>query len=73
MIAAQTAEGKRARKLVLLLKRILQEYMVAEQEKRSAALDALRSSESARANALQKQLEGLRAQQVHLYAYRLVC
>ena len=71
MIAAQTAEGKRARKLVLLLKKILQEYMVAEQEKRSAALDALRSSESARANALQKQLEGLRAQQVHLYAYRL--
>ena len=71
MIAAQTAEGKRARKLVLLLKKILQEYIVAEQEKRSAAQDALRSSESARANALQKQLEGLRAQQLHLYAYRL--
>ena len=38
MIAAQTVEGKRARKLVLLLKKILQEYMVAELEQRSAAL-----------------------------------
>ena len=37
MIAAQTVEGRRARKLVLLLKKILQEYMVAELEQRSAA------------------------------------
>ena len=71
MIAAQTVEGKRARKLVLLLKKILQEYMVAELEQRSAALEALRLSESARANALQQQLEGLRAQQQHLYVFRL--
>jgi len=71
MIAAQTLEGKRARKLVLLLKKILQEYMVAELEQRSAALEALRLSESARANALQQQLEGLRAQQQHLYVFRL--
>ena len=71
MIAAQTVEGKRARKLVLLLKKILQEYMVAELEQRSAALETLRLSESARANALQQQLEGLRAQQQHLYVFRL--
>ena len=71
MIAAQTVEGKRARKLVLLLKKILQQYMVAELEQRSAALETLRMSESARANALQQQLEGLRAQQQHLYVFRL--
>jgi len=71
MIAAQTVEGKRARKLVLLLKKILQEYMVAELEQRSAVLEALRLSESARVNALQQQLEGLRAQQQHLYVFRL--
>ena len=71
MIAAQTVEGRKARKLVLLLKRILQEYMVAELEQRSAALEALRLSESARANALQQQLDGLRAQQQHLYVFRL--
>ena len=71
MIAAQTVEGRRARKLVLLLKKILQEYMVAELEQRSAALETLRLSESARANALQQQLEGLRAQQQHLYVFRL--
>ena len=31
MIAAQTAEGKKARKLVLNLKKILQDYIIAEQ------------------------------------------
>ena len=71
MIAAQTDEGKKARKLVLLLKKILQDYMIAEQEQRSAALEALRMSEAARANALQQQLDGLRAQQQHLYCFRL--
>ena len=54
MIAAQTSEGKKARKLVLKLKRILQEYIVAEHE-------AARAIEAARANALQQQLDGLRA------------
>ncbi len=71
MIAAQTVEGKRARKLVLLLKRVLQDYVIAEQERRAAALDADRLSELARANALQQQLDGLRAQQQHLYVFRL--
>ena len=71
MIAAQTNEGKGGRKLVLLLKKILQDYMTAEQEQRSAALEALRLSESARANALQQQLDGLRAQQQHLHCFRL--
>lgn len=52
MIAAQTVEGKRARKLVLLLKRVLQDYVVAEQERPAAALDADLLSELARANAL---------------------
>ena len=47
MIAAQTTEGKKARMLVLILKRILQEYIVAEHE-------AARASEAARANALQQ-------------------
>ncbi|BDA45253.1 hypothetical protein COCOBI_07-0400 [Coccomyxa sp. Obi] len=64
MIAAQTSEGKKARKLVLKLKKILQEYIVAEHE-------AARASEAARANALQQQLDGLRAQQQHLYVFRL--
>ena len=64
MIAAQTSEGKKARKLVLKLKRILQEYIVAEHE-------ATRAIEAARANALQQQLDGLRAQQQHLYVFRL--
>ena len=64
MIAAQTSEGKKARKLVLRLKRILQEYIVAEHE-------AARAIEAARANALQQQLDGLRAQQQHLYCFRL--
>ena len=64
MIAAQTSEGKKARKLVLKLKRILQEYIVAEHE-------AARAIEAARANALQQQLDGLRAQQQHLYVFRL--
>ena len=63
MIAAQTSEGKKARKLVLKLKRILQEYIVAEHE-------AARASEAARADALQQQLDGLRAQQQHLYVFR---
>ena len=31
MIAAQTADGKKARKLVLHLKKILQDYIIAEQ------------------------------------------
>jgi len=65
MIAAQTVEGKRARKLVLLLKRVLQDYVVAEQERPAAALDADLLSELARANALQQHLDGLRAQQQH--------
>ena len=79
MIAAQTAEGKKARKLVLHLKRILQDYIIAEQtELKRAALaeqDRLRmaaiAKEAGRANALQLQLEGLRSQQQHLYAFRL--
>ena len=71
IIAAQTVEGRKPRKLVLLLKRILQEYMVAELEQRSGALEALRLSESAIANALQQQLDGQRAQQQHLYMFRL--
>jgi len=65
MISAQTPEGKRARKLVLLLKKILQDYIVAEQ------VHQARAAEAARANALQQQLDGLRAQQQHLYCFRL--
>ncbi|CAL8469602.1 g9143 [Coccomyxa elongata] len=64
MISAQTSEGKKARKLVLLLKKILQDYIVAEQ-----AIET--SREAARANALQIQLDGLRAQQQHLYCFKL--
>ncbi len=64
MISAQTQEGKKARKLVLLLKKILQDYIVAEQAMES-------SREAARANALQIQLESLRAQQQHLYCFKL--
>ena len=64
MISAQTSEGKKARKLVLLLKKILQDYIVAEQ-----AIET--SREAARANALQIQLDGLRAQQQHLYSFKL--
>ena len=65
MIAAQTAEGKKARKLVLHLKKILQDYIIAEQVQQA------RAAEAARANALQQQLDGLRAQQQHLYCFRL--
>ena len=64
MIAAHISEGKKARKLVLKLTRSLQEYIVAEHE-------AARAIEAARANALQQQLDGLRAQRQHLYAFRL--
>ena len=64
MISAQTQEGKKARKLVLLLKKMLQDYIVAEQ-----AMET--SREAARANALQIQLESLRAQQQHLYCFKL--
>ena len=75
MISAQTSEGKKARKLVLLLKKILQEYIVAEQQQLRAnalAEQALETSrEAARANALQIQLESLRAQQQHLYCFKL--
>jgi len=79
MIAAQTAEGKKARKLVLHLKKILQEYIIAEQTelKRAALAEQERlkmaaiAKEAGRANALQLQLEGLRLQQQHLYAFRL--
>ena len=75
MIAAQTAEGKKARKLVLHLKKILQDYIVAEQEcaKKAAIAEQARQTakEAGRANALQLQLEGLRSQQQHLYAFRL--
>ena len=65
MISAQTPEGKRARRLVLLLKKILQDYIIAEQVQQA------RAAEAARANALQQQLDGLRAQQQHLYCFRL--
>ena len=65
MISAQTPEGKKARKLVLLLKKILQDYIVAEQ------VHQARAGEAARANALQQQLDGLRAEQQHLYCFRL--
>ena len=75
MISAQTSEGKKARKLVLLLKKILQEYIVAEQQQLRAnalAEQAIETSrEAARANALQVQLDGLRAQQQHLYCFKL--
>ena len=86
MIAAQTSEGKKARKLVLLSKRILQDFIVAEQQQLRAtclaeqqqlqanalAEQALElSREAARANALQVQLESLRAQQQHLYCFKL--
>ena len=75
MISAQTSEGKKARKLVLLLKKILQEYIVAEQQQLRAnalAEQAIETSrEAARANALQIQLDGLRAQQQHLYCFKL--
>ena len=56
MISAQTPEGKRARKFVLLLKKILQDYVVAEQVRQA------RGAEAARADALLQQLDGLRAQ-----------
>ena len=68
MISAQTPEGKRARKLVLLLRKILQDYIIAEQVQQAQAAQA---AETARANALQQQLDGLRAQQHHLYVFRL--
>ncbi|CAL8461706.1 g1237 [Coccomyxa elongata] len=86
MIAAQTAEGKKARKLVLHLKKILQDYIIAEQTelKKTALAEQERlkmvaiaeqarqtAKEAGRANALQLQLEGLRSQQQHLYAFRL--
>ena len=75
MISAQTSEGNKARKLVLMLKKILQEYIVAEQQQfRANALaeQAIETSrEAARANALQIQLDGLRAQQQHLYCFKL--
>ena len=86
MIAAQAAEGKKARKLVLHLKRILQDYIIAEEtELKRAALAEQENlkiaaiaeqarqtaKEAGRANALQQQLEGLRSQQQHLYAFRL--
>ena len=79
MIAAQTAEGKKARKLVLHLKKILQDYIIAEQTelKRAALAEQKRlkmaaiAKEAGRANALQLQLDGLRSQQQHLYAFRL--
>ena len=64
MISEQTSDGKKARKLVLKPKRILQECSVAEH-------GSARASEAARANALQQQLDGLRAQQQHLYVFRL--
>ena len=85
MIAAQTAEGKKARKLVLHLKKILQDYIIAEQTelkitalaeqervKKAAIAEQARQSakEAGRANALQLQLEGLRSQQQHLYAFK---
>ena len=68
MISAQTPEGKRARKLVLLLKKILQDYIIAEQVQQARAAQAVGA---ACANALQQQLDGLRAQQQHLYVFRL--
>ena len=75
MISAQTSEGKKARKLVPMLKKILQEYIVAElQQLRANALaeqEIETSREAARANALQIQLDGLRAQQQHLYCFKL--
>ena len=86
MTAAQTSEGKKARKLVLLLKKILQDFIVAEQqqlrvtclaEQQQLQANALAdqalelSREAARANALQIQLESLRAQQQHLYCFKL--
>ena len=75
MIAAQTAEGKKARKLVLHLKKSLQDYIIAEQErvKKAAIAEQARQTakEAGRANALQQQLESLRSQQQHLYAFRL--
>ncbi len=86
MIAAQTAEGKKARKLVLHLKKILQDYIIAEQTelkitalaeqecaKKAAIAEQARQTakEAGRANALQLQLESLRSQQQHLYAFRL--
>ena len=72
MIAAQTAQGKKARKFVLLLKKILQEYLIAEQKAHTQQMvEAARANEAARGNALQQQLDGLRAQQQHLYCFRL--
>ena len=72
MIAAQTAQGKKARKFVLLLKKILQEYPIAEQKAHTQQMvEAARANEAARGNALQQQLHGLRAQQQHLYCFRL--
>ncbi|CAK0769618.1 hypothetical protein CVIRNUC_003685 [Coccomyxa viridis] len=68
IISAQTPEGKRARRLVLLLKKILQDYIIAEQVQQARAAQGV---EAARANALQQQLDGLRAQQQHLYCFRL--
>ena len=72
MIAAQTAQGKKARKFALLLKMILQEYLIAEQKAHTQQMvEAARANEAARGNALQQQLEGLRAQQQQLYCFRL--
>ena len=68
MISTQTPEGKRARKLVVLLKKILQDYIIAEQVQQARAAQA---TKAARANALQQQLDGLWAQQQHLYCFRL--
>ena len=60
---------------LLLLKRILQDFIVAEQQQllvKALAEQALElSREAARANALQIQLESLRAQQLHLYCFKL--
>ena len=64
MSAAQTSEGKKACKLVLKVERNSQEYIGAEHE-------AAKAIKAARANALQQQLDGLRAQQQHLDVFRL--
>ncbi|CAL8460923.1 g454 [Coccomyxa elongata] len=72
MIAAQTTQGKKARKFVLFLKRVLQEYLIAEQEAHvQQMVQVATAHEAARANALQIQLESLRAQQQHLYCFKL--
>ena len=72
MIGAQTIQGKKARRFVLFLKRVLQEYLVAEQEAHvQQMVEVATAHEAARANALQIQLDGLRAQQQHLYCFKL--